>query len=104
MKENGYVVFDITDLNRTSFQNALWLVEMAFVKQGGYVGFSSHSLLITSSLSLWCALACPEGRIARYLIGTCFKKRVNPVQDCVYKHTAPGSPGRLGWNRGYEFE
>jgi hypothetical protein len=35
MKENGYVVFDITDLNRTSFQNALWLVEMAFVKQGG---------------------------------------------------------------------
>jgi FkbM family methyltransferase len=35
MKEKGYVVFDITDLNRTSFQNALWLVEMAFVKQGG---------------------------------------------------------------------
>ncbi len=35
MKENGYVVFDITDLNRTSFQNALWLVEIAFVKQNG---------------------------------------------------------------------
>lgn len=35
MAENGYVVFDITDLNRTIFQNALWLVEIAFVKQGG---------------------------------------------------------------------
>lgn len=35
MRENGYVVFDITDLNRTICQNALWLVEVAFVKQGG---------------------------------------------------------------------
>lgn len=35
MRENGYVLFDITDLNRTDFQNALWLVEAAFVKQGG---------------------------------------------------------------------
>jgi FkbM family methyltransferase len=35
MKDNGFVVFDITDLNRTSLQNALWLVELAFVKQGG---------------------------------------------------------------------
>ena len=35
MKENGYVVFDVTDLNRTILQNALWLVEIAFVKRGG---------------------------------------------------------------------
>jgi FkbM family methyltransferase len=35
MKEEGYVVFDITDLNRTVLQNALWLVEIAFVRQGG---------------------------------------------------------------------
>jgi FkbM family methyltransferase len=31
----GFAVFDFTDLNRTTFQNALWLVEIAFVKQGG---------------------------------------------------------------------
>lgn len=35
MRERGYLVFDITDLNRTTFQNALWLVEIAFVREGG---------------------------------------------------------------------
>jgi len=35
MKLRGFVVFDITDLNRTVKQNSLWLVEIAFVKEGG---------------------------------------------------------------------
>jgi len=37
MARRGFVVFDITDLNRTGTQNALWLVELAFVKQGGFL-------------------------------------------------------------------
>jgi len=35
MESRGFVVFDITDLNRTPKTNALWLVEVAFVKKGG---------------------------------------------------------------------
>jgi FkbM family methyltransferase len=35
MEIRGFVVFDITDLNRTQRHNALWLVELAFVKKGG---------------------------------------------------------------------
>lgn len=35
MDKRGFVVFDITALNRTSRDNALWLVEIAFVKAGG---------------------------------------------------------------------
>jgi FkbM family methyltransferase len=35
MESRGHVVFDITDLNRTQKHNALWLVEIAFVKKGG---------------------------------------------------------------------
>lgn len=35
MDKRGFVVLDITDLNRTVRDNALWLVEMAFVKADG---------------------------------------------------------------------
>lgn len=35
MSERGFVVFDITDLNRTQKHHALWLVEIAFVKSAG---------------------------------------------------------------------
>jgi FkbM family methyltransferase len=35
MSARNFVVFDITDLNRTQKDNALWLVEIAFVPQGG---------------------------------------------------------------------
>ena len=35
MDKRGFVVFDITALNRTARDNALWLVEIAFVKAGG---------------------------------------------------------------------
>lgn len=35
MREHGYRMFDITDLNRTRRHRALWLVELAFVKIGG---------------------------------------------------------------------
>jgi FkbM family methyltransferase len=34
MREHGYRLFDITDLNRTQKHGALWLVELAFVKIG----------------------------------------------------------------------
>ena len=37
MSERGFVVFDITDLNRTQKHNALWLVEIAFVKSGRWL-------------------------------------------------------------------
>ncbi|MCX6963473.1 MAG: FkbM family methyltransferase [Verrucomicrobia bacterium] len=33
MSERGFVVFDITDLNRTQKHNALWLAEIAFAKK-----------------------------------------------------------------------
>lgn len=35
MHQNGFTVFDITDLNRTKVHGNLWLIEMAFVKLGG---------------------------------------------------------------------
>jgi len=35
MSRRGFVLFDITDLNRTQRDGALWLVEVAFVKRGG---------------------------------------------------------------------
>lgn len=41
MDENGYRLFDITDLNRPFESNVLWLVELAFVKKGGKI--DSHS-------------------------------------------------------------
>ena len=34
MSDRGFCVFDITDLNRTQKHNALWLIELAFVKAG----------------------------------------------------------------------
>jgi len=37
MLDYNFMLFDITDLNRTSRHNALWLVELAFVKRGGFV-------------------------------------------------------------------
>jgi FkbM family methyltransferase len=35
MDKLGFVLFDITDLNRTPKHGALWLVELAFVPRGG---------------------------------------------------------------------
>jgi FkbM family methyltransferase len=37
MDENGYRLFEITDLNRPFEPQVLWLVELAFVKKGGIV-------------------------------------------------------------------
>jgi FkbM family methyltransferase len=37
MKNKGYVLFDITDLNRPFNPQVLWLVELAFVKKGGVI-------------------------------------------------------------------
>ena len=37
MNVRGFVVFDITDLNRTQKHHALWLVEIAFVKADGSI-------------------------------------------------------------------
>jgi len=35
MSRLGFILFDITDLNRTAKDGALWLVELAFVKRDG---------------------------------------------------------------------
>ncbi|WNM20245.1 FkbM family methyltransferase [Flavobacterium capsici] len=37
MDENGYRLFEITDLNRPFELNVLWLVELAFVKKNGII-------------------------------------------------------------------
>lgn len=37
MDQNGYRLFDLTDLNRTMKHNALWLVELVFIKKGGFI-------------------------------------------------------------------
>lgn len=37
MDENGYRLFEITDLNRPFSLKILWLVELVFVKKGGFI-------------------------------------------------------------------
>ncbi len=37
MDEIGYKLYDITDINRTQKNNALWLVELVFVKKNGFI-------------------------------------------------------------------
>jgi hypothetical protein len=37
MDENGYNLFDITDLNRPFDPSVLWLMELVFVKKGGII-------------------------------------------------------------------
>lgn len=37
MNENGYRLFEITDLNRPFNPQVLWLVELVFVKKNGYI-------------------------------------------------------------------
>ena len=37
MSKVGYKLFDITDINRTQKQNALWLVELVFIKKDGFI-------------------------------------------------------------------
>jgi FkbM family methyltransferase len=37
MSRMGFVLFDITDLNRTAKHGALWLVELAFVRSDGFL-------------------------------------------------------------------
>lgn len=41
MDENGYRLFEITDLNRPFKSNALWLVELVFIKKNGYIDSQS---------------------------------------------------------------
>lgn len=36
MDKAGYRMFDITDINRPFSNNVLWLIELAFVRKGGY--------------------------------------------------------------------
>ena len=43
MSRLGFVLFDITDLNRTAKDGALWLVELAFVKRNGDLKKAIHS-------------------------------------------------------------
>lgn len=43
MNDKGYKPFDFTDLNRTQKQNALWLVEIVFVKDSGLLDNSITS-------------------------------------------------------------
>jgi FkbM family methyltransferase len=37
MKENGYKLFDITDLNRPFHPRVLWLVELVFIRENGFI-------------------------------------------------------------------
>lgn len=37
MDQNGYRLFEITDINRPFEPKILWLVELVFVKKGGYI-------------------------------------------------------------------
>jgi len=37
MDDNGYNLFEITDMNRTFTENTLWLVELAFVEKNGFI-------------------------------------------------------------------
>jgi FkbM family methyltransferase len=37
MKDKGYRLFDITDLNRTKKDRALWLAELAFIRKDGFI-------------------------------------------------------------------
>ena len=37
MDENGYKMFEITDLNRPFSSNILWLMEIAFIKKNGFI-------------------------------------------------------------------
>lgn len=37
MDEQGFTVFDITDINRTHVHGNLWLIELAFVRKDGYI-------------------------------------------------------------------
>ena len=43
MAARGFILFDITDLNRTARDGALWNVELAFVKRGGALDRSVDS-------------------------------------------------------------
>jgi FkbM family methyltransferase len=43
MNKRNFTLFDITDLNRTIRHNALWLVELAFVKKDGFLNNSITS-------------------------------------------------------------
>lgn len=37
MDDKGYILFEITDLNRPFKPNVLWLTELAFIKKGGII-------------------------------------------------------------------
>lgn len=44
MDENGYRLFEITDINRPMQLKILWLVELVFVKKGGFIDSQIISL------------------------------------------------------------
>jgi len=37
MDNNGYRLFDITELNRPFIPTVLWLVELVFIKKNGFI-------------------------------------------------------------------
>lgn len=45
MERRNFTLFDITDLNRTIKHNALWLVELAFIKRGGSIDMEITSYI-----------------------------------------------------------
>jgi FkbM family methyltransferase len=44
MDKKGYILFEITDLNRPFIPQVLWLVELAFIKKGGII--DSYKLVL----------------------------------------------------------
>jgi hypothetical protein len=43
MDQKGYRLFEITDLNRPFSMQVLWLVELVFIKKGGYIDSKSFN-------------------------------------------------------------
>jgi FkbM family methyltransferase len=46
MDKNGYRLFDITDMNRPFEKSVLWLVELVFIKKGGFIDSQSFVSVI----------------------------------------------------------
>ena len=44
MKQKGYRLFEITDLNRPFSLGVLWLVELVFIKEGGFIHSKVNTL------------------------------------------------------------
>jgi hypothetical protein len=37
MDQKGYILFEITDLNRLFYDEVLWLMELVFIKKNGKI-------------------------------------------------------------------